>query len=265
MVRLYAHRGAAAELPENTLPAFRRAVELGADAIETDAWLTRDGQVVLSHDPTGKRLAGDRRAIADCTLEEVWAWDAGRKARHRATGERFEGRGYRVPTLAEALVELPGVPFNVDVKEHSPRMIAAVLEVVRAAGAEERVLLASFDSATLRAIREAGYVGPTGMGQAEVARLALAPGPLWRAVRVEGKRAQVPLSAWGVKLARRGFVDRCHGKGLAVDFWTVDDPAVALRLVELGADGIMTDDPAAVAPALGKGPNLRPGPSPRPA
>ena len=253
MVRLYAHRGAAAELPENTLPAFRRALELGADALETDAHLTADGQVVLSHDPTGTRLAGVARAIAQCSLEEVRSWDAGKRFRCRATGEAFEGKGFRVPTLAEVLVELPEVVLNVDVKDHSPRMVAAILDVVRRAGAEQRVLLASFDTPSLRAIRAAGYPGPTGMGQAEVAKLALAPGPLWRAVHVQGSRAQVPVSAYGIRLARRGFVERCHRKGIAVDFWTVDDPALALRLVELGADGIMTDDPAKVAPAMGKG------------
>jgi len=255
MVRLYAHRGAAAERPENTLAAFRRALELGADAIETDAHLTRDGQVVLSHDPTGKRMAGVSRAIADCTLEEVWTWDAGRNFRPRSgAGETFSGQGLRVPTLAEALVELPETPFNVDVKDPSPRMIAAVLDVVRRAGAEQRVLLASFRTKTLQAIRAAGYGGPTGLGQAEIARLALSPGLLLGRIRVLGSRAQVPLSSFGIRFATRRFIDRCHGKGLAVDFWIVDDPAMSLELVALGADGIMTDDPAAVAPALGKRP-----------
>jgi glycerophosphoryl diester phosphodiesterase len=244
MVRLYAHRGAAAELPENTLPSFRRALELGADALETDAQLTRDGQVVLSHDATGKRCAGVRKAIAECSLEEVWSWDVG--------GREFSG--YKMPTLAEALLEFPDTPFNVDLKDPSPRMIPAVLEVVGRAKAEERVLLASFDSATLRAVRAAGYRGPTGMGQADVTKLALLPGPLFaHFLKVEGDRAQVPVSAWGLKLGKRSFIERCHARGLAVDFWTVDDPAEAVRLVELGADGIMTDDPAKVAPALGKG------------
>jgi len=258
MVRLYAHRGAAAELPENTLPAFRRALERGADAIETDAHLTSDGHVVLSHDPTGRRMAGVPRAIADCRLEEVWSWDVGRGHRLRSRALPADGEGaparFRVPSLAEALVEFPETPFNVDVKDPSPRMIAAVLEVVRRAGAEARVLLASFDSATLRAIRAAGYAGPTGLGQAEVAKLALLPGPLARRLSIGGARAQVPVSAFGVRFDRPGFVERCHRLGLAVDYWTVDEPALALRLVVLGADGIMTDDPAAVAPALGKGP-----------
>lgn len=251
MVRLYAHRGAAAERPENTLAAFRRAVELGAQAIETDAHLTRDGQVVLSHDPTGKRMAGVSKAIRDSTLEEIWSWDAGKGFRD-AKGERsWAGKGLRIPTLAEALLELPETPFNVDVKDDAPEMIPAILDVVRRAGAEHRVLLASFRSGTLAAIRAAGYPGEVGLGQAEIARLALVPGVAQRWVELpQNCRAQVPPSAWGVTLAKRKFVDRCHARGIPVDFWTINEPDQALRLVGLGADGIMTDDPARIAAAL---------------
>ena len=75
---LFAHRGASRELPENTLPAFRRAVEIGVDYLETDAHLTRDGQVVLAHDPSGERMAGEPCLIRDRTLGQVQRWDAGR-------------------------------------------------------------------------------------------------------------------------------------------------------------------------------------------
>src|SRR5262249_3915363 len=87
--RLYAHRGAAAELPENTLPAFARALELSADAIETDAHLTKDGHIVLSHDATGERMCGKPIAIARATLAEVREWDAGATFRDRS----FSGKG----------------------------------------------------------------------------------------------------------------------------------------------------------------------------
>src|ERR1700689_2026557 len=116
MPRLYAHRGAAVELPENTLPAFRLALELGADAIETDAHLTRDGHVVLSHDPSGERCAGVPRAIRQSTLAEVRAWDMGHAFRERHPGAPAER--FLIPTLDELLTQLPGVPLNVDVKDH---------------------------------------------------------------------------------------------------------------------------------------------------
>jgi len=243
MVRIYAHRGASAELPENTLAAFRRALALGADAIETDAHLTRDGHVVLSHDPTGARMAGVSRAIADCTLEELSSWNV--------------GHGLRMPTLAEALVEFPDTSFNVDVKVRTPQMIAAVMEVIACKKAQQRVLLASFDSGALRAIRAAGYSGQTGMGRTEIARLALTPRLLLGGLPVKGHRAQVPVAAFGIELASRGFIERCHAKKIAVDFWTIDDPIQARELVELGADGIVTNDVAAVVAAIGKRPGER--------
>jgi len=254
MVRLYAHRGAAAERPENTLPAFRRALELGADALETDAWRTRDGHVVVSHDPTGRRMAGVARAIGRCTLDEVRSWDAGWGFVDREGRRPFAGQGIRVPSLEEMLAEFPGVPINVDVKQPGPDMAAAILACVRRQRASERVLLASFSSLTLWRLRRLGWEGSMGLGRSEVARLALLPTLLLRLAPPRGRRAQVPPRALGFELASTAFIGKCHSLGLRVDFWTVNDPQEARRLASLGADGVMTDDPGAVAPALGKGP-----------
>lgn len=233
--RLYAHRGAAAELPENTIAAFRRAIELGADAIETDAHLTRDGQVVLCHDPTGARTCGDPREIARCTLAEIRQWDAG---------------GERVPTLEEALLALPDVPFNVDAKSRHPDMVPRLVEIVHRLRAEERTLLASFHVGTLRRIRRLGYRGQTGLAQAEVLRLLALPVRALRWLPLRGAAAQIPYAQWRIDLGTRAVIDKCHALGLEVHYWTVNDPALATRLLELGADAIMTDDPRAVAPAV---------------
>jgi glycerophosphoryl diester phosphodiesterase len=222
-VRIYAHRGASLELPENTLPAFRRAIELGADALETDAHVTADGVLVLSHDPDGSRMFRVPRRIAECTFEEVRSWGA--------------------PSLEEMLGAFPGVPINVDLKVE-----AAVLAVqtLRRLGAEEQVLLASFRSSTLRRVRALGYRGSTSLGRSEVARLLSLPAAAQRGpLACPGRAAQLPLS-----LAQPWVVARCHALGIRVDYWTVNDPAQALRLVALGADGIMTDDPARIVPVV---------------
>src|ERR1700716_2082263 len=94
--RVYAHRGASRELRENTMPAFRRALELGADALETDVHATADGVLVASHDPDGARVFGVPKRIADCRWEEVRSWG--------------------VPSLEEIILAFPGVPINVDLK-----------------------------------------------------------------------------------------------------------------------------------------------------
>jgi len=228
-VRIYAHRGASRELPENTTRAFRRALELGADALETDVHVTHDGVIVVSHDPDGARIFGQAARIADSSWAEVRAWG--------------------MPSLEEVVTSFPGVPINVDLKIDAAALAVALL---RKLGAEEQVTLASFQSSTLRKVRALGYRGPTGLGRSEVARLLSLPAAAQRGpLAPPGRAAQLPLS-----LAKPWIIRRCHALGLRVDYWTVNEPALATSLVALGADGIMTDDPAVIVPAL------RPGPAP---
>ena len=222
-VRIYAHRGASRELPENTMPAFRRAIERGADALETDVHVTADGVLVTSHDPDGARIFGRPSPIAVSMWAEVRAWG--------------------IPSLEEVVMSFPGVPINVDLKVDAAVPAVALLKKL---GAEEQVTLASFRSSTLRKVRALGYRGPTSLGRSEVARLLSLPavaqkGPL----APPGKAAQLPIS-----LAQPWVIRRCHALGLRVDYWTVNEPALATSLAALGADGIMTDDPAAIVPAL---------------
>ena len=129
-------------------------------------------------------------------------------------------------------------------------MVAPLLALLRRHKAEQRVTLASFRARTLLAVRRRGYGGETALAQTEVAALLALPRRAIRALPFVGTAAQVPLKAGPIRFDRVGFIDRCHDLGLRVDFWTVDDPAEARRLIALGADGVMTDDPARMAPAL---------------
>jgi glycerophosphoryl diester phosphodiesterase len=222
-VRVYAHRGASRELTENTMPAFRRALELGANALETDVHATADGVLVASHDPDGARVFGVPKRIADCRWEEVRSWG--------------------VPSLEEIILAFPGVPINVDLKaEVAPLAVATVGRLA----AEGQVTLASFRSSTLRRVRALGYRGETSLGRSEVARLLSLPAAVQRGILAPpGRAAQLPVS-----LAQPWVIARCHALGLRADYWTVNDPVQARALVALGADGIMTDDPAAIVPAV---------------
>lgn len=246
----YAHRGAAAEQPENTMPSFRRALELGASALETDVHMTADGHVVVSHDPNALRMTGVNVVLRRARLDEVRALDAGHGFVDAAGERPFAGKGYGIPTLEELLVELPGVPINIDLKQPWPPMVGQVLDLLRRLRATDRVTLASFHLRTMAAVLARRYEGKTGLSQPEVIALVLARGRLGRALPVAGRRAQIPTHAGPVTLASRAFIDRCHGLGLAVDFWTINDADEAQRLLDLGADGIMTDDPAAIAPVF---------------
>lgn len=239
---IYAHRGASLELPENTLEAFALALELGADAIETDAHMTRDGRIVLAHDASLARTVGIERMIADATLGELRQWDVGAKFEPRAGTVRPRST-FRMPTLEEALDAFPGIVFNVDAKQTFPDMMPAMLRAIASVGAENRVRIASFSSKNLARARALGYRGETGLGPSELARIVFCPRPALRFLRVAGNGVQVPPRAYGITIASPSVIERFHQCGLRVDFWTIDDPDEAARLFAMGADGVMTDDP----------------------
>ncbi|MEM9488160.1 MAG: glycerophosphodiester phosphodiesterase family protein, partial [Myxococcota bacterium] len=233
--RLYAHRGAAVEQPENTLPAFHRALERGADALEMDIHMTADGHIVVSHDPSGRRMAGVAARYCDATLSDIKRWDLGYGFVDSAGERPFAGRGYCVPTFEEVLRELPDVPLNVDIKQVRPSPVPRLLELLRRTGNCERVTLASFHARNLLAVRRRGYEGPTALSQVEVASLLALPARVWarqwRTLGGIGTAAQLPTRGAGIRMDTHTLLDKCHRLGLRVDYWTINDPAEARRLL----------------------------------
>lgn len=243
--RLYGHRGAPAECPENTLPSFSRAVELGVDALETDVHLTQDEHVVVAHDPDGRRMADTPREIRNSRLEELYTWDFGFGFLDESGERPFLGTGVGILLFDELLDAFPNLPLNVDLKARDRRLVDKVVKTLQARGEEERVLLASFDSDVLQWVRDAGYKGPVGLGRKEIARLLSVPEKVLRRLPFITSRqaVQVPVRYGPLRFDTERFISKCHRLGLRVDFWTINDPAEAERLLALGADGIMTDDP----------------------
>ncbi len=241
---IYAHRGAPAEFPENTMVSFRRAVELGADALELDVHTTRDGKVVVSHDPDAMRMGGVATRWRDVDLAEAQRIDLGRGFLDPQGARPFAGRGIGLPTFEEVLVEFPHMRLNVDIKQEKPSMVAPVLELLRRLRAEERVTLASFRTRTMLEVRRRGYGGDTALAQKEVVALLACPQRAWRALPFTGRAVQIPVAVGRLRLDRPAFLAKCHALGLRVDYWTINDPAAARELISRGADGIMTDDPA---------------------
>ena len=248
MTLVYAHRGAAAEEPENTLPSFRRALALGADALETDVHLTADGEVVAIHDPDGARTTGVPRPVDTVSLAELERWDAGFAFVDATGGRPFVGRGYRIPTLEQLLLELPPVRLNIDLKSEDPRLVTRFLDVVRRHDAEGRVVAASFHGSVLARLRKSGWRGASSLARREFLVSWLLP--VWLGLRPPGTRAQIPTHAGPLSFANRRTLRKLHALGLEVDYWTINDPKQAGQLVALGADGIMTDDPGRIVPAV---------------
>ena len=248
-----AHRGASALAPENTMEAFRLAVESGAGGLELDVHLTRDGYVVVIHDPTLDRTTDGTGTVAVMTLDELSETDAGYNFSpdHENTFP-YRGLGLRIPTLAEVLREVPGVAVNIDMKADNPAIEAAVLEVLRQADAEGRALVVSSRrSAVGRFRRISGRRVSTGASRWETGIFYLFSNlRLERFLRPAYDALQVPLSYRGLPLVTRRFVQAAHAVGVRVDAWTINETAEMRRLLDLNVDVIMTDRPGTLADVL---------------
>lgn len=238
----YAHRGGAEEAPENTLPAFESAVELGYRYVETDVHTSRDGVVFAFHDPRLDRVTDRRGRIAALTAADVEMADAGFHFTTDAGATHpFRDRGVRVPRLEHLLERWPDLRINIDPK--ADRAVEPVLALLRRLGAFDRVCIGCFSDLRLaRVRRRSGGLACTSMGPAAVtvARLASAGGRLPR----QGARClQVPRAWWGIPVVDRTLLRAAHASGLPVHVWTVDEEAEMHQLLDLGVDGLMSDRP----------------------
>ena len=226
MSTVTAHRGDSSRAPENTLAAIRLAIEAGADRIEVDVRLTRDGEPVVIHDADLRRTAGaDRRVggldLAALRRHDVGAWFGG------------EFAGERVPTLAEVLDLTRGrTKLNLELKASDRReeLVAVVIASVRAAGREEEVLLSSFDEAILDAAAPAWPVARTAWIVGEM------PPDLFA--------REVAVHVLAADLVTRTLVQDAHALHREIHVFTVNDPGEMERFASMGVDSIITDRPA---------------------
>ena len=223
----FAHRGGAAAGDENTAAAFARAVRLGFRYVETDVHATVDQIPVVFHDATLTRLTGQTERIDGLRFRDLATVRVGGAA--------------AIPRLDEILDSWPQIRFNVDVKADTG--VFPAVTAVRRAGANDRVLLASFSDGRLARLRAlAGPSVATSLGRRRVGQLRLASlaGVPVR-LPASAVAAQVPVRHGRITVVDRRFVALAHRLGRQVHVWTIDDPAEMHRLLDLGVDGIMTD------------------------
>ena len=242
---LFAHRGASGERPQNTIPAFERAVELGIPYLETDCQATWDGEIVLSHDETVDAQSDSNGPIRDYEFAELQRLDAG----HGFTpdgGETFpfRGQGLRIPRLSELLERFPQARLNLEIKEGARNQIEEVVRIVREAGATERVLLAASEDATMEAIRKLDPGTAIGSSISDVVAFfqAQADGS-WRDHKPLGHALQIPPEFSGRKLITDDAISAAHDLGLLIHVWTINRREQMEELLDAGVDGIMTDYP----------------------
>ena len=239
---VFAHRGGRALGPENTLPAFDLGMAAGADGLELDVQLSRDGQVVVCHDPTLDRTTGAMGALADRTAAELAALNA--SVRYGIELElEWTGTRAGLPTLDEVLVRYPLARVIIEMKGERPELGPAVVEAVYRANAGSRVCLGSFSSAVLAAARRAGPELVSSASREEALR-ALQRSWIWLSPgRVAYRAFQVPERAGRLRVVSPRFLRSVHRAGCAVHVWTVNDEADMRRLFDWGVDGIITDRP----------------------
>ena len=225
---VFAHRGGSALAPENTIAAFDNGLALGADGLELDVHLSRDGVVVVHHDRLLDRTTTLRGPIAERTAEELRRAD--------------------VPALADVLARYHDPRIIIEMKVNSAELAAATIDVVRQADAVDRVCLGSFGLRVLRAARAIEPAIATSGAREEV-RWALYRSWIgWPVSRVAYSGYQIPEWAGRTRVVSPRFVEYAHDAGLGVQVWTVDTEDAARRLLTWGADALITDRPDVIVP-----------------
>ena len=235
----FAHRGSRVLWPENTMHAFHGAVELGYRYIETDVRITKDRQIVVFHDATLERTTNGAGKVADYNLDELGQFDAAFHFGHES-GHPLRGQGIGISSLAEVFAEFPDVHFNIDLK--GAGMEWAVADVIRQAGREDSVMIGSFiGRRTAKFRRITGGAVATSAGPRETLRM-WAASRRGRSINARVQAYQIPFNYKSLPIDQQ-YIDAIHSAGAQVHFWTVNDKPDMHRLLDLGADGIVTDRP----------------------
>ena len=244
-----AHRGGARLRPENTLAAFRCALDdWDADVLEMDVRLTADGRVVVIHDETVGRTTNGNGAVHEMTWSAVRKLDAGFHFLDLAGQPSLRGCGVRVPLFDEVLEAFPRTRIIVEPKV--ARAAEPLVRAIRSAKAAHRVLIGAEFEATRVAAR--GYPGPWGASRRQVM-------PFWLLHRVPvvgrwyvpaADAFQVPERSGRVRVLTPAFVRAAHAANMPVHVWAVDEPNDMRRLLDWGVDGIQTDRPDLLARVL---------------
>ena len=230
-VKIFAHRGASAYAPENTLEAFRLAMEQGADGIELDVQMTKDGELVVIHDETIDRVSNGNGAVRDYTLEEL---------KQFSVSNHFEQYpDVKIPTLREVLeLVKPGtMEINIELKTGIywyPQIEQKVLELVKEEGMEERIIYSSFNHYSVQKIRE---LSPEAETAYLIGDVMLDVADYTRNTGIKGLHPAL----FHVKMA--DFLKKYKESGIALRVWTVNDKDQIRWLIDEGVDAVITNYP----------------------
>jgi glycerophosphoryl diester phosphodiesterase len=253
-----AHMGGDGVWPGDTLYAFDQAVNLGVDALDMDAHITLDGQIVLIHDESVNRTTEGSGQVAKMTLAELkkldaaykWSPDGGKTFPYR-------GQGITIPTLDEVFRKYPFMRYLIEIKLTEVPIAQPFCDLIHKYNMQDRVVVASFHDDAMRMFREACPDVATSAAKTEVTtfvllsklRLSSLISPLYESLQVPYDTSE----SYGIPVMTAAFIQAAHAKNLKVEPWTVDDPELMKRYIGWGVDGIDTDRPDLMMQVVGRG------------
>lgn len=251
--RLFAHRGASAAVPENTLEAFRTALEVGSPYLEMDVHSSADGQIMVIHDSSVSRTTGRRGRIENMTFDAIRRLDAGyRFSLDHGRTFPYRDKGLVIPTLEEVLEAFPNTRLNIEIKRSREGIEAGVAELLAKYEASERVVIAAQEHDILVRFRALDSTVLTSFSKVEV-REFLSKVRSKKDLgdyRPPGFALQVPEYFGLRRVLSPCLIEAAHRLRLEVHVWTVNQPLQIARLIDWGVDGIMTDDPELALKAI---------------
>ena len=240
-----AHRGGRSLGPENTVYTFKRAIDLGTDVLEMDLQATGDGALVILHDREVNLTTNGRGAVNSFTLSELAKLDAGfRWSPDNSESFPLRNMGITIPTLSEVFKAFPDTRMNIEIKSSQVNTIQDLCRVIRDHGMSEKAMIACFDAGKLGEFRSVCPEVATSAGAFEaVVFYWLQWAHLESAYSPSAQALQIPEAYGDYRIATRRFFNAAHARNMRVHVWTVNDIESMQRLIDLGADGIMTDYP----------------------
>ena len=243
-----AHQGGDGIRPGDTMVTFEHAVQIGADVLEMDAHITKDGQIVLMHDEKVDRTTEGTGLIEDMTLEDLRQLDAAYKWSND-DGKTFpyRGQGIQVPTLEELFQKFPDMRYVIEIKLTQNPIDKPLCDLIRKYNMQDKVVIASFHDEAMRRFRETCPEVATSASRGEVTKFVLL-GKILLSGLIMPQYESIqppydPQESMNIPIMTKLFIREAHAKNIAVEPWTVDDPELMKQYIEWGVDGIMTDRP----------------------
>ncbi|CAN7241527.1 glycerophosphodiester phosphodiesterase [Pseudomonas sp. LjRoot71] len=249
-----AHRGGKGLWPENSLFAFERASALGVDMLEMDLHLSSDGELVVIHDSTLDRTTNGDGPVAARSLAQLQALDAGHRwSADGGQSHPYRGQGVRIPTFTEVLERFPSIPKVIEIKVPDVGMEAQLCDTLTAHQQRDKVIVGSFYDRSLQLFREQCPGVATSAGPGSV-RLLLALNwiGLGSVLSPSYQALQIPEAHSGLAIASRSLLQTASQRGLNVQLWTINEQPDMRRLLDLGADALITDYPDRALQVLGR-------------